>query len=172
MQTMRTWAKTLAILFAAMAASKSQASAAQGNVNFWGNIPAGRPCLISTLVPGQLGTSPNGRQLSSKIGGGIPGYAVLFAWNPYEITVEGPSFFMAMPPNGSNGVTFTTTYSAEIMAGYTLSRVALIEERPAGQSLQLSHVPSMTIVKIDVVADRPDAFPGGNYRAMVTVRCE
>lgn len=168
---LRRW-RPWAITAIAWGLSANAAFPAQGNINFWGDIPASGPCLMFFQIPGQMGVSPDGRQLSSKIAGGTPGIAAIWSLNPYVVTIDGPSFFMTMPGNGNDGVTFTTTYSADIRHGTTWQPIASFTDRPSSQSFQLSTTPSYAYLHINVVANRPDAFPGGNYTATATVRCE
>lgn len=149
------------------AAFAGPAPAAQDNVRFWGNITDDNACVITLIQSGQLGVSPDMRQLSSKLAGGRPGIADITSRRNYTISVDGPSFFMSGPGGANNGVTFTTTY-----AGTSINRGRTFAEQPGSQGVQLRGATSTTRVNVHLVANRPDNFPGGDYMALTTVRCE
>lgn len=140
---------------------------AQDDVNFWGNITDNNACVITLIQSGQLGVSTDMRQLSSKLAGGLPGIAEIASLRNYWISVDGPSLFLTAPSGGSSGVNFTTTYS-----GTNISRGRNFVERPGNSAVRLRGGYSVTRVNIDLVANRPDNFPGGEYTALTTVRCE
>jgi hypothetical protein len=114
-----------------------------------------------------LGVSPDTRQLSSKIAGGQPGIADIASMRNYDISVDGPSFFMDAPGGGNDAVTFTTTYS-----GTSINRGRDFAEQPGSNKVKLRGATSITRVNIHLVANKPTGFPGGTYRAITTVRCE
>jgi hypothetical protein len=143
------------------------AFAAQDSVQFMGNITDNNSCVITLIQSGELGVSPDMRQLSSKLAGGRPGIADITSRRNYFISVDGPSFFMTAPAGGNNGVTFTTTYS-----GTDISRGRNFAEQPGSQAVRLRGNVSTTRVNIHLVANRPDNFPGGDYSALTVVRCE
>ncbi len=162
-------AKNTALAFVLMstAAWPSTSNAAQDNVQFWGNITTNNPCVVILGRQGQLGVSPDLRQLSSKISGGVSGVADIYSLIGYQISVDGPSFFMTAPAGGNNGVAFTTTFS-----GSNIFRGITFPEQPGSQQVRLNAGFSITRVNIHLVADRPDSFPSGSYTAITTVRCE
>jgi type 1 fimbria pilin len=147
--------------------SMNEASTAQGNINFWGNITNNNACVITLVQSGALGVSTDGRQLSSKVAGGQPGIADIASMRNYDISVDGPSFFMEAPSGGNDAVTFTTTYS-----GASINRGRDFPEQPGSTLVKLRGATSTTRVNIHLVANKPTTFPTGNYRAITTVRCE
>lgn len=161
----RKFAAALAVM--AGAALPSASYAAQDNVQFWGNITINNPCVVVLGRQGQLGVSPDLRQLSSKISGGVSGVADIYSMVAYQISVDGPTFFATAPGGGNNGVAFTASYS-----GSSILRGVSFPEQPGNQQVRLNPGFSITRVNIHLVANRPDAFPGGDYTAIATVRCE
>lgn len=161
----RKTALALALLYGA--ACPTTSIAAQDNVQFWGNITNNNACVVVLARQGRLGVSPDLGQLSSKLSGGSSGVADIYSLLRYQISVDGPSFFMTAPGGGSNGVAFTTTYSgSSVLGGVNFA------ERPGSQQVRLNAGFSITRLNIHLVANRPDSFPGGNYSAIATVRCE
>ena len=157
----------LALGALALCQSANVASTAQGNINFWGNITTNNACVITLVQSGVLGVSTDGRQLSSKIAGGQPGIADIASMRNYDISVDGPSFFMEAPNGGNDEVTFTTTYS-----GQSINRGRDFAEQPGSNKVKLRGATSTTRVNINLVASKTTGFPGGTYRAITTVRCE
>ncbi len=157
----------LAMAALCVAAWPSWSHAAQDNVQFWGNITTNNPCVVILGRQGQLGVSPDLRQLSSKLPGGLSGMVDVFALRSYDISVDSPTFFMTAPPGGNNGVSFVTTYSGAAVFGSTN-----FPEQPGSQKVRLKNGFSLTRLNIHLVANRPDSFPGGSYTAVTTVRCE
>jgi type 1 fimbria pilin len=156
-----------AVTLLSVAAWPAPSNADQGNVQFWGNITNNNPCVVVLGRQGQLGVSPDFRQLSSKTPGGFSGVADIYSLFRYQISVDGPTFFMTAPVGGNNGVAFTTTYSgSSVLGGVSFP------EQPGNQQVRLNAGFTITRVNIHLVANRPDAFPSGNYTAVTTVRCE
>ena len=151
----------------ALCLSAGAASTASGDINFWGNITENNACVVMLVQSGAMGVSTDGRQLSSKIAGGQPGIADIASMRNYYISVDGPSFFMDAPNGGNDAVTFTTTYS-----GASIHRGRDFPEQPGSTQVRLRGSTSITRVTINLVANKPTAFPGGTYRAITTVRCE
>ncbi len=157
----------LAVIVTSAAVWPATSKAAQDNVQFWGNITTNNPCVVILGRQGQLGVSPDLRQLSSKIAGGMSGVADIYSLIGYQISVDGPSFFMTAPGGGNTGAAFTTTYS-----GSNIFRGVTFPEQPGSQQVRLNSGFSITRVNIHLVADRADSFPSGSYTAITTVRCE
>ncbi len=159
--------RTLAALSICVLAWSDPALAAQDSVNFLGNITDNNACVITLVQSGQLGVSADTKQLSSKLAGGRPGIAEIASLRNYWISVDGPSFFLTAPGNGNSGVSFATTYS-----GTNIIRGRSFAEQPGSNAVRLRGGLSVTRVTINLVANRPDNFPGGEYMALTTVRCE
>jgi len=141
--------------------------AAQGNVNFGGNVDQAAACIIVVRGGGSMIQSPTGIQMSSKNTGGNFGVADVYSWWSYDISLDAPSFFTARPNGGDDNVTFTASFS-----GTSIFRGRNFADQPGSTSVQLARGPSVTRVQAHLTAERPDAFPTGNYSAYTVLRCE
>ncbi|MFK5979012.1 MAG: hypothetical protein QM488_09025 [Rhizobiaceae bacterium] len=143
------------------------ANAGQGNVNFGGNVDASSACIIVIRGGGTMTQSATGDQISSKNTGGNHGVADVYSWWNYDISLDAPSFFTSRPTGGDDNVTFTASFS-----GTSIFRGRSFADQPGSTSVQLRRGPSVTRVQAHLTADRPDAFPSGNYSAYTILRCE
>lgn len=143
------------------------AMAASGNIYFGGDITYNNACVIIVGNPGTLASSVNGDQLSSKLSGGQQGTADIYSIWRYDISVSAPGFFSTAPQGGNDSVNFTASFS-----GQSLYRGRTFAERPGNDPVRLRTGFSVTRVFVDLVADRPNVFPAGNYATQATVRCE
>jgi type 1 fimbria pilin len=160
-------ARTAVALALIYSAWPLNANAAQGNVQFWGNITVNNSCVITLVRNGQMAPSTDLRQLSSKLAGGMSGVADITSLRSYDVSVDAPSFFITAPGTGNNGVAFATTFS-----GTSIYRGVAFAEQPGGQKVRLNNGYSVTRVNVHLAANRPTSFPAGNYAAITTVRCE
>lgn len=154
-----------AVIASVMAPGNSYA--ASGNIYFGGDITYNNACVIVVGNSGTIVPSVNGDQLSSKLSGGQQGTAEIYSLWRYDISVSAPGFFSNSPQGGSDNVSFSTTFSGE-----SVYRGRNFNERSGDNSVRLRRGYSITRVYVDLVADRPDVFPAGNYTAQATVRCE
>lgn len=148
-------------------AAISTACAGQGNMNFGGNIDAPAACIIVIRGSGTMTQSASGDQLSSKNTGGNYGVADIYSWRKYDISLDAPSFFTSRPVGGDDNVTFSASFS-----GTSVFRGRNFADQPGSTSVQLAGGPSVTRIHAHLTADRPDAFPSGNYSAYTVLRCE
>lgn len=145
----------------------SDAKAGQGNMNFAGNVDASSACIIVVRGGGTMTQSASGDQLSSKNSGGNYGVADVYSWWNYDISLDAPSFFTNRPAGGDDNVTFSASFS-----GTSIFRGRNFADQPGSTSVELARGPSVTRVHAHIMADRPDAFPSGNYSAYTILRCE
>lgn len=141
--------------------------AAQGDIHFGGDLTTNNACVVIVRQGGTLIPNVDATQMSSKLPGGNSGIADIYSLWRYNISVSAPSFFDSRPLGGDDGVTFTALYSAQsIYRGRTFAEQSGdIQER-----LRVGF--SVTRVNVNLIADRPDSFPAGNYSAHTVVRCE
>jgi type 1 fimbria pilin len=143
------------------------ANASSGNIHFSGNVTSDNACVITLIQNGAMVVDPTSTQMSSKVAGGVAGIAEISSLRNYWISVSSPTFFQSSPSGGSDGVTFTTTFS-----GQNIYRGRTFSERPGSNAVRLRNGFSITRVNVHVVANRLDAFPSGDYTAVTIVRCE
>ena len=163
----RTFLPPMALGAGILLCASGQASASQGTVNFWGNITTQNACVIRVLEGGTLGANADNTTLSSKIPGGKSASVEVVSLTSYTVSVDGPGFFMKAPGGGSANTTFTTTWSAT-----SISNGLTFGERDGSEGAVLPKRRSHTKLEVNLVAQRPDAFPAGQYMAVTTVRCE
>jgi hypothetical protein len=156
-------------LVAAMAlgARCDVAAAAQANVYFNGNITTTNPCVILVDQGGTLAANADATQLSSKLPGGQSGIARVMALSNYWVTVDEVNFFTSSPPNGSDNTTFSALFS-----GRSIFRGRTFAERPGSNAIRLRNGFSITQLTVNLVVDKPDGFPAGDYDTFTIVRCE
>jgi hypothetical protein len=141
----------------------AHADAAQGNVQFHGNVARNNACEMVLDVTGVMAQSPDGLQLGSKLPGARSAEALVFCPAAgTRISVDGPSSFLTFPAGGNAGTTFVTTYRG------TYGEFA---ERPGNVPFQFPQGARIQVT-IDVMAIRTSAFPEGSYSAIATVRLE
>lgn len=143
------------------------ALAASGSVYFGGDITVSAACVVIVRDPGTLAPSADGHQLSSKLPGGSQGTADIYSIRRYDVSVSAPGFFSTAPQGGNDNVTFTATFS-----GQSIFRGLTFPERPGDNAIELDSGFTATRLFVDVVADRTNVFPAGNYSTQATVRCE
>ncbi|MEM9280127.1 MAG: hypothetical protein AAGA76_16315 [Pseudomonadota bacterium] len=167
-----TLASTIAALASALAINSTvqvaPGTSSTGNVLFGANITNNNACAILVRREGTLATNVAGDQLSSQNPGGQSGIADIFAIFPYEISISPPPFFTSRPSGGDDGVVYSTFFSGRALNANGSNFAIQSGTTP----VQLSNFFSFTRVNVDLVADRPDPFPAGNYETFATVRCE
>ena len=161
---MRALAGMALIVAASGLATTQPLEAATANIVFNGTISSAGNCAITIRYNGTLGVSTNLRQLSSRIAGGSEASADIFMSGRHRISVDTPTVFAIAPNGGNTGVTRTTEWRGNIL--------------PAGASwpdrtTPLGFIGTGSIrTYINYVANRPTAFPGGQYEAISVIRCE
>ncbi len=153
-----------AIFSAATLSATFPLEAATRNIVFNAAISTAGNCAITVRFNGTLGVSANVRQLSSKIAGGSQASADVFMSGRHRVSVDTPGVFAIAPNGGDTGVTRVTSWNGNIL--------------PAGASWPERTTPLGFIgtgsirTYIDYVANRPTAFPNGQYQALSVIRCE
>jgi hypothetical protein len=146
---------------------------ATGNVTFSGNINSASTCVVIVNNNGQLGISPNIRQLSSKIAGGTPGRVTVLQAGIYNISATTLPAFSVAPIGGDTGVTRQVLFNGvatNLVSGFSVT----IPEMNASPGIRVNSFGfnSRTNLDINFIANRPNSFPSGPYRALVVLRCE
>ena len=125
-------------------------------------------CVIRVQQTGTLVAEPGGNQLSSLLAGGSPGIAEVISRRNYEIWVDAPGFFQSGPAGANDNVTHTAYF-----AGRALNQRGLdFPMREGSLAVQTPRRRSRTEITVDLVSDRPDPFPAGDYTAVAIIRCE
>ncbi|MEL6920550.1 MAG: hypothetical protein AAFO77_05925 [Pseudomonadota bacterium] len=121
-------------------------------------------CTIMVLEDGTMAPGPASRTLSSKNQFGREAHIVIRATNSrYELFVDKPLGFVQSPAGGNNNTRFDVTYFGRGRSEFS--------EKDAGIPTRIKR--GETDVYVDFSAEKLNgAFPGGQYRAGVTVRCE
>ena len=161
------FAVALATLGLACVAVPGTPEAATSNVVFNANITANNRCTIVVEQDGALGVASNLRQLSSKIAGGSAGVARVTGQGRYDISAVTASVFAIGPTDANTGVTRQVLYSGARISGGG----ATFAEKDGSLLTRVTGQHS-TRVTMHYVANRPTAFPGGHYEAIVVLRCE
>ena len=156
------------LMLLALTGSNANAYASSTGITFYGYVPVDNRCTIVVLQDGTLATNPTGNQLSSLLANGTSGIAEVTAKRQYEISVDAPTSFSSGPQGAGNNVTYTTYFS-----GTALDKRGLnFPMREGSDPVTTATLQSRTQITVDLVADRPDHFPAGNYTAYTTIRCE
>lgn len=143
-------------------------ASAQNDVIFGANVTNNSACVIFVRQDGTFGTNGTGTQLSSLLTGGQSGIADVFALFPYQISVTPPPFFTSGPPGADTGVSYSTFFAGQALNAGGVN----FPTQPGTTPVQLTNFFGFTRLTVDLVADRPDPFPAGNYSTYATVRCE
>jgi hypothetical protein len=159
--------RALALAAALAIVRPDAAAAAQANVYFNGNLTTNNPCVILVDQAGTLAANSSATQLSSKLPGGQSGIARVVSLSNYWISVDEVNFFTSSPPNGSDNTTFTALFS-----GQNIFRGRTFAERPGNSPVRLRNGYSITQLTVNLVVDKPDGFPAGDYDTFTIVRCE
>ena len=154
------------LLGSSLTISNSHASSAQ--VFFGANLAEDNRCTIIVTQGGTLVADLDGDQLSSLLTSGSPGIAEVTAGRQYDISVDAPAFFLSGPQGANDSVTYTAYFS-----GAALNKRGLdFPMREGSNAVTTTRQRSRTQITVNLVADRPDYFPAGDYSAEATVRCE
>ncbi|MEX0347314.1 MAG: hypothetical protein AB3N20_20500 [Rhizobiaceae bacterium] len=132
------------------------------------NLADRQYCLINVLqTPGTIAPNAGLTQLSSKLPGGLPGMADVLTTNgSFDLSIDQPRTFSAMPAGGDTNTTFTGTMTGISFSG---SGSGTFGETSAQTSLKRG----LTTVMVHLVVDKTiGTFPPGNYTSVVTLRCE
>ncbi len=121
-------------------------------------------CAIIITSDGHLSAVPGGNELSSTSFGGRPGQAEIVASNSsYTLTMETPLGFSLAPVGGNDSIMVRTSYSGFGATSFSTTSGNVPIRLKRGS----------TTVSANMVAIKTsDAFPAGDYRANVTLRCE
>ncbi|MEO0544707.1 MAG: hypothetical protein AAFY99_12910 [Pseudomonadota bacterium] len=121
-------------------------------------------CSLLILEDGTLAPNVGNTTLSSKNQRGRAAEVRVSATNSsYSIYIDKPLGFVVAPPGGNDNMQLSVTYSGRGKTDFL--------EKPSNESTRIKR--GDTDLKIDLTATRfAGAFPGGDYRAGVTVRCE
>ncbi|MEP1208837.1 MAG: hypothetical protein ABJM29_14180 [Rhizobiaceae bacterium] len=154
----------ICLLAIACAAVPGQALTAQQGVNFGGTIGVRQFCQIVLVEDGVLAQSSDQQQLSSKQVGGSAGRAQITTTNgSFDVSIDTPTGFTAMPAGGDTGVTYLSDYS--------LTGATTVAETAGGTATKLKR--GVTDMTANFTANRlADPFPAGTYSSILTVRCE
>ncbi len=158
-----------AAIFCSQSALMAPPARAQtGSIPFAGVVDARDFCAIVLIEPGTLAPSVDGLLLSSKETGGVAATADVHSGKNKKVSVDAPSSFITMPPDGNTNVTFETFHSGtSILAGKNYAEV------PGTKQIPVTGNNSITRVSINLVATRTvTTFPGGDYTAEAILRCE
>lgn len=142
-------------------------SASRG-VPFSVNLADRQYCMINVLqTPGTMTSNPGLTRLSSKLPGGLPGMADVRTTNgSYDLSIDQPITFTAMPTGGDTNTVFTATMTGLSFSG---SGSGTFGETTAKTSLKKG----LTTVMVHLTVDKTiGTFPAGNYTSVVTLRCE
>lgn len=143
-------------------------NSATGNVIFGADITNNTACAILVRAEGTFVQNVQGTQLSSLLPGGQSGVADVFAIFPYQIYITPPPAFTLRPVGGDDNVSWSTYFSGQALN----SRGLNFPSQPGSVRMRPGNFFSYTRLNIDLVADRPDPFPAGDYSSYATVRCE
>lgn len=157
----------ISIVLAITLSANNNVLAGQGNMHFSGDVTNSASCIIFVTQGGSLAPNTDATQLSSKLPSGIAGKAEIWSFNKYDISVSSPTFFDTYPTGGDIGVNFTTTFS-----GRSLRRGKNFNERPGDNPVRTRKRFGRTEITVNLVADKPNGFPAGDYSAHTIVRCE
>jgi hypothetical protein len=146
--------------------ASTQSSAA--TVEFSANVTPPNACTIVVQRDGLFGVSADQQILSSKLPGGQSGIADVYSSANYSLTAETTGLFTTSPSGGNLNTTFEARFSGvDIFRGRTFS------ERNGSFQVNLRGGTSITRANVHLIATRTgSAFPGGDYVANVTLRCE
>lgn len=152
---------------ALLTAAHNTAQAGPGDIHFNGDITNSAYCIIFVTQSGALVPNVDATQLSSKLPGGVAGKAEIWSFRKYDISVSSPTYFNTYPTGGDVGVNFTTTFS-----GQSLRKGKTFDEQSGDIPVSTRNRFGRTQVTVNLVADKPDGFPAGDYSAQTVVRCE
>lgn len=157
----------ITLFFAVTLSANNNVHAGQGDINFGGDVTNAASCIIFVTQSGSLAPNVDATQLSSKLPSARAGKAEIWSFNKYDISVSSPTFFDTSPVGGDAGVNFTTTFS-----GQSLRRGKTFAERSGDNPIKTRKRFGRTEITVNLVADKPDGFPAGDYSAHTIVRCE
>ena len=148
--------------------SVDKLASAQNDVLFGANVTNNNACFVIIRRNGTFVPNVTSTQLSSRLPGGQSGIADVFAFFPYDISVDTPPFFSSRPIGGDDNVTYSAWYSGQALNARGLN----FPTQPGSVVVTPTAFFSFTRLTVDLEADRPDPFPAGNYTAEAIVRCE
>ncbi|MEO1702261.1 MAG: hypothetical protein AAFR71_09445 [Pseudomonadota bacterium] len=121
-------------------------------------------CTLMVLEDGTLAPNASNQVLSSRNQLGRSAEVQVSATNSrYSVFINRPFGFVIAPQGGNDDMELEVTYSGRGQTEFL--------EKPSGESTRIKR--GDTFLTIDMTARRlSGSFPGGNYRAGVTVRCE
>lgn len=132
-----------------------------GDVIFNGIIPDS--CVVAVLTSGTLAADATYTSLSSENAGGARGSATVVTTSVnFDLQIDSPTGFSAMPAGGDTGV----TYGALVSATGVTSLIDVVDGALSALGLGL------TTLTVGATATRgAGVFPAGSYQLPVTVRC-
>ncbi len=132
-----------------------------GDVTFNGLIPG--VCLVTILTSGTLTPNATYTTLSSENAGGARGTATVVTTSAsFDLQIDSPAGFSAMPAGGDTGVSYDALVSA--------TGVTILSDIVDGALSALGL--GLTTLNVGATATRGgDTFPAGSYQLPVTVRC-
>lgn len=120
--------------------------------------------IIVDGTPGMLRQNASVNQLLSDTAGGQAARAQIVATNGrYRASIAAPTGFVEAPNGGNDNTQFSASFSSNGATNFLSSPANVEQKIKRGTSN----------IEIHMKATRLNgAFPGGNYRALVTLRCE
>ena len=120
-------------------------------------------CVVAILSTGTLAADATYTSLSSENAGGARGAATVVTTSlDFDLQIDSPVGFSAMPAGGDTGV----TYGALVSATGVTSLVDIVDGALSALGLGL------TTLSVGATATRgAGVFPAGSYQLPVTVRC-
>ena len=121
-------------------------------------------CTLIVLEDGTLAPNASNQVLSSKNHRGRSAEVQVSATNArYSVFIDKPLGFVIAPQGGNDNMQLSVTYSGRGQTEFV--------EKPSDIPTRIKR--GDTFLDIDMTAERFNgSFPGGDYRAGVTVRCE
>lgn len=153
--------KFVATLCASAIWSSGAAADASGDIQFNGLVLD--TCLLTVTGSGTLAPNASYTQLSSEIGAGARGGALVVTTSTnFNLVVDTPTGFSSMPAGGDSNVTYSALLSA--------TGVTVLGD--IGEGILSGLGLGVTTVSVGAAADKSAGiFPAGSYALPVTLRC-
>lgn len=140
------------------------AIAAQSGINFGGTVGLRNYCQVVLVEGGVLAQSGDQKELSSEQAGGVAGRAqITTTRGRYRVSIDAPTGFSSMPPDGDTNVDFSSAYSLTGATTATRRNGARSTRLGRGRTDLAAHFSARRVV---------GSFPAGSYSSVLTVRCE